>query len=158
MAITSFRAGEAISAGQAVYVSSAGLIFKASSLTQDQASVAGIAIDSAAAGDLVRVNSDAIYNEYSGLTPGDLQYLSITTSGQVVDYATWEAQLATVSINPYQELIGRAITSSGVAVETGKPRYVVNPTSVLLLESSVGIGLDAILLEDGSTISLESAA
>ena len=158
MAITSFRAGEAISAGQAVYVSSAGLIFKASSLTQDQASVVGIAIDSAAAGDLVRVNSDAIYNEYSGLTPGDLQYLSITTSGQVVDYATWEAQLATVSVNPYQELIGRAITSSGVAVETGKPRYVVNPTSVLLLESSVGIGLDAILLEDGSTISLESAA
>lgn len=158
MAITSFRAGEAISAGQAVYVSSAGLIFKASSLTQDQASVVGIAIDSGAAGDLLRVNSDAIYSEYSGLTPGDLQYLSITASGQVVNYATWEAQLATVSINPYQELIGRAITSSGVAVETGKPRYIVNPTSVLLLEASVGINLDAILLEDGSTISLESAA
>lgn len=158
MAITSFRAGEAISAGQAVYVSSAGLIFKASSFTQDQASVVGIAIDSGVSGELIRVNSDAIYNEYSGLTPGDLQYLSITTSGQVVDYATWEAQLATVSINPYQELIGRAITSSGVAVETGKPKYVVNPTSVLLLESAAGLGLDAILLEDGSTINLESAA
>lgn len=128
MAITSFRAGESISAGEVVYVSSAGLIYKASALTQDQASAVGIAIDSAAAGSLVRVNSDAIYNEYSGLTPGELQYLSITTSGQVVDYATWEAQLATVSINPYQELIGRAITTSGVAVETGKPRYVVNPS------------------------------
>lgn len=158
MAITSFRAGEAISAGQAVYVSSAGLIFKASSLTQDQASVVGIAIDSGAAGDLLRVNSDAIYSEYSGLTPGDFQYLSITTSGQIVNYATWEAQLASVNINPYQEVIGRAITSSGVAVEIGKPRYIINPTSVLLLETSVGIGLDAILLEDGSTISLESAA
>lgn len=158
MAITSFRAGESISAGEAVYVSSAGLIYKASSLTQDQASVVGIAVDSASSGELVRVNSDAIYNEYSGLTPGELQYLSITTSGQVVDYATWEAQLATVSVNPYQELIGRAITSSGVAVETGKPRYIVNPTSILLLEASVGLALDAILLEDGSTISLESAA
>ena len=158
MAITSFRAGESISAGEAVYVSSAGLIYKASSLTQDQASVVGIAVDSASSGELVRVNSDAIYNEYSGLTPGELQYLSITTSGQVVDYATWEAQLATVSVNPYQELIGRAITSSGVAVETGKPRYIVNPTSILLLEASVGVALDAILLEDGSTISLESAA
>lgn len=158
MAITSFRAGEAISAGQAVYVSSAGLIFKASSFTQDQASVVGIAIDSGVSGELIRVNSDAVYNEYSGLNPGDLQYLSITTSGQVVDYATWEAQLATVNLNPYQELIGRAITSSGVAVEVGKPRYVINPTSVLLLESSAGIGLDAILLEDGSTINLESAA
>jgi hypothetical protein len=158
MAITSFRAGESISAGEAVYVSSAGLIYKASSFTQDQASVVGIAVDSASSGELVRVNSDAIYNEYSGLTPGELQYLSITTSGQVVDYATWEAQLATVSVNPYQELIGRAITSSGVAVETGKPRYIVNPTSILLLEASVGLALDAILLEDGSTISLESAA
>ena len=158
MAITSFRAGESISAGEAVYVSSAGLIYKASSLTQDQASVVGIAVYSASSGELVRVNSDAIYNEYSGLTPGELQYLSITTSGQVVDYATWEAQLATVSVNPYQELIGRAITSSGVAVETGKPLYIVNPTSILLLEASAGLALDAILLEDGSTISLESAA
>lgn len=157
MAITSFRAGEAISAGQAVYVSSAGLIFKASSLTQDQASVVGIAVDSGAAGDLLRVNSDAIYSEYSGLTPGDFQYLSITTSGQIVNYATWEAQLASVSINPYQEVIGRAITSSGVAVEIGKPRYTVNPTSLLLLETSVPLGLDAILLEDGSTIDLETA-
>lgn len=157
MAITSFRAGEAISAGQAVYVSSAGLIFKASSLTQDQASVVGIAVDSGAAGDLLRVNSDAIYSEYSGLTPGDFQYLSITTSGQIVNYATWEAQLANVSINPYQEVIGRAITSSGVAVEIGKPRYTINPTSLLLLEASVPLGLDAILLEDGSTIDLETA-
>lgn len=157
MAITSFKAGESISAGQAVYVASTGFIYKASSLTQDQASVVGIAVDSGAAGDLLRVNSDAIYSEYSGLTPGDFQYLSITTSGQIVNYATWEAQLANVSINPYQEVIGRAITSSGVAVEIGKPRYTINPTSLLLLETSVPLGLDAILLEDGSTIDLETA-
>jgi hypothetical protein len=158
MAITSFRAGEAISAGQAIYVSTTGLIFKASSLTQDQASVVGIAIDSGVTGDLIRVNSDAIYNSYSGLTPGNLQYLSITTSGQLVDYATWAAQLDSVSINPYQEVIGRAITTSGVVVETGKPRYIVNPTSLLILESSVGVGFDALLLEDGSTIDLETAS
>ncbi len=158
MAITSFRAGEAISAGEAVYVSSTGLIFKASSFTQDQASVVGIAIDSGISGDLIRVNTDAIYNAYSGLTPGDLQYLSVITSGQVVNYATWQAQLATTSINPYQEFLGRAVSSSGVAVELGKPQYIINPTSVLLLESSPGIVFDAILLEDGSTINLESAA
>lgn len=157
MAITSFKAGESISAGEAVYVSSAGLIFKASSLTQDQASAVGIAIDSGAAGFLIRVNSDAIYNEYSGLTPGELQYLSITTSGQLVNYVTWEAELGTVSINPYKELIGRAITSSGVTVEIKKPEYVVNPTSILLLETPIGFFLDALLLEDGSTINLEGA-
>lgn len=158
MAITSFRAGEAISAGQAVYVASTGFIYKASSLTQDQASVVGIAVDSGVQGELIRVNSDAIYNAYTGLTPGELQYLSITTSGQIINYATWAAQLDAVSINPYQEIIGRAITTSGIAVEVGKPRYIVNPNSVLMLESSVGIGLDAILLEDGSTIDLETAS
>lgn len=158
MAITSFRAGEAISAGEAVYVSSAGLIFRASSFTQDQASVVGIAIDSGVANDLLRVNSDAIYNEYSGLIPGELQYLSPATSGQVVDYATWVNQLSTVSGNLYQGVIGRAISSSGVAVELGKPQYITNSNANLLLESSAGYILDLLLLEDGSIISLESAS
>ena len=158
MAVTSFRAGEAISAGQAIYVSSAGLVFKASSVTQDQASVAGIAIDSGAAGDLIRVNSDAIYNSYSGLTPGETQYLSVTTSGQVVNYTTWATQLATVGFNAYQEVIGRAVSSSGVAVELGQPLYVVNPTEILLLETATTFNLDAILLEDGSTIDLETVS
>lgn len=158
MAVTSFRAGEAISAGQAIYVSSAGLVFKASSVTQDQASVAGIAIDSGAAGDLIRVNSDAIYNSYSGLTPGETQYLSVTTSGQVVNYTTWATQLATVGFNAYQEVIGRAVSSSGVAIELGQPLYVVNPTEILLLETATTFNLDAILLEDGSTIDLETVS
>lgn len=158
MAVTSFRAGEAISAGQAIYVSSAGLVFKASSVTQDQASVAGIAIDSGAAGDLIRVNSDAIYNSYSGLTPGETQYLSVTTSGQVVNYTTWATQLATVGFNAYQEVIGRAVSSSGVAIEIGQPFYVVNPTQILLLETATTFNLDAILLEDGSTIDLETVS
>jgi len=158
MVVTSFRAGEAISAGQAIYVSSVGLAFKASSATQDQASVAGIAIDSGAAGDLIRVNADAVYNSYSGLTPGETQYLSITTSGQVVNYATWAAELVTVGFNPYQEVIGRAVSSSGVAVELGRPLYVVNPVESLLLETASTFNLDAILLEDGSRIDLETAS
>jgi len=157
MALTSFKAGESISAGQAVYVSSTGLIYKASSFTRDQASVIGVAIDSGVAGDLIRVNPDGVYSEYSGLTPGELQYLSVTTSGQLVNYTTWATELATVSLDVYQEVIGRAITSSGVEVELSKPFYTVNTTQLLLLESSTPLALDVILLEDGSTIELETA-
>ena len=157
MAITSFRAGEAISAGQAVYVDANGLVFKASSITQSQASVVGIAVDSAESGSLIRVNNDAIYNGYSGLTAGDLQYLSITTSGQIVNSSGWQDEFDTVNIDPYQELLGRAVSSSGLSVELGKPRQVVNTKSILLLESSLDLAIDAILLEDGSTINLESA-
>lgn len=157
MAIASFLAGETISAGQAVYVSSAGLVYKAVAQTSEQASVAGVAIDSGGFGDLVRVNLDALYTDYTGLTPGDLQYLSIVNSGQLVDYSTWETELSTVSVDAYLSVVGRAVTTSGVSVEIKRPQYVVNPTSVLLLESSPGLIFDAILLEDGSTISLETA-
>lgn len=125
MAITSFKAGEAISAGQAVYVSSAGLIFKASSFTQNQSSVIGVAIDSGSAGDLIRVNSDAIYNDYSGLTPGDVRYLSSTTSGLLVSYTTWASGYNLTSSGCYLTSVGRVVTSSGLVLEIGKPQFIV---------------------------------
>ena len=158
MAIASFQAGESLSAGDAVYVASDNLLYKASALNTTQASVVGIAIDSASAGDLVRVNADGIYENLSGLTPGEYQYLSITTSGALVDYAAWAAELATVSVNAYITNVGRATSATQLAVEVDPPALVVNPTSVLLLESSSGLTIDAILLEDGSTIDLEDAS
>jgi hypothetical protein len=159
MAIASFRAGETIAAGDAVYVDpSDGLIFKASALNATQASVVGVAIDSGSVGTLIRVNADGIYPGLSGLSPGEYQYLSVTTSGALVDYATWSAELATVSVNAYVTNIGRATSATQLAVEIDPPTLVVNPTSVLMLESSSGITIDAILLEDGSTIDLETAS
>ena len=157
MALASFRAGEAISAGEALYVSSSGFVYKASAINIDQAAVVGVAIDSGAAGSLIRVNCDNIQATYSGLTPGEYQYLSVANSGQLVNYSTWATELADISSDAYLEQIGRAVTTSGVEVEVSRPLYTVNPTSVLLLESSAGITIDAILLEDGSRIDLEAA-
>lgn len=158
MALASFIAGEAISAGNAVYVEANGLLYKASSLNQTQSSVVGVAIEAGSLNSLVRVNTDNIYTGYSGLNPGEYRYLSILNSGQLVTYSGWAAELATISADVYLEIVGRAVTTSGVEIETSTPLYVVNPVSILLLESNVGIGLDAILLEDGSTIDLETAS
>jgi len=158
MAIASFRAGETIAAGDAVYVGSNGLIYKASALNTTQASVGGIAIDGGATGTLIRVNADSLYEDLSGLTPGEYQYLSITTSGALVDYAAWSAELASVSVDAYITNVGRATSSTQLAVEINPPTLVVNPTSVLLLETSSGLTIDAILLEDGSNIDLETAS
>lgn len=158
MAITSFKAGESISAGQAVYVATTGVLFKASALDQTQASVVGVAIDSGAVGDLIRINTDAIYNGYSGKTPGDLEYLSILASGQVVTYSGWQSEFLSIGIDSYLTVVGRVISSSGLAVETSVPSVVRNPSQLILLQVSTGLDLDAILLEDGSTtIELESA-
>jgi hypothetical protein len=158
MAIASFRAGETIAAGSAVYVGANGLIYKASAQNVTQASVGGVAIDGGSAGDLIRVNADGIYTGFSGLTPGQYQYLSITTSGSLVDYAAWSAELNTVSIDAYLTTIGRVTSTTQFAVEVEPPQFVVNPTSVLMLEASPAISIDAILLEDGSTIDLETAS
>jgi hypothetical protein len=159
MAIASFRAGEAISAGDFVYVSAAGFLYKASAIYQDQASSIGVAIDSGSPGSLIRVNSDALYTSFSGLTPGEYQYLSVTTSGAAVTYSGWEATLSTTAYpGAYLTVLGRAVTTTSVEVEISKPLFVLNPTSIMLLESSAGITLDAILLEDGSTIDLETAS
>lgn len=129
MALASFIAGEAISAGNAVYVQANGLLYKASSLNKTQASVIGVAVEAGSLGSLVRVNTDNIYTGYNGLNPGEYVYLSVLNSGQLVSYSGWAAELATISGNVYLETVGRAVTTSGIEVETSTPLYVVNPVS-----------------------------
>lgn len=159
MAIASIRAGEAISAGDAVFVSSAGLVFKASASSLEKASVAGIAVSSASAGDLVRINLDAIYTSTDTYTPADTLYLSVLTSGSYATYDIVSSGLALTSYpGAYFTEVGTAVTSNKINVEVSLPRFVVNPTSVLLLEASAGLTIDAILQEDGSTINTEDAS
>ena len=157
MAITSFRAGEAISAGDAVSLNTAGLLFKANAAIFEQASTIGLAIDSGSAGSLIRVNNDSIYAEASGLTPGQLNYVSLLTSGALVSYSTFETDLALTSYpGAYLAPVGRALSPTALGVDVSKPLFITNTTSLLLLETSPATLLDAILQEDGSTIDLES--
>lgn len=157
MALTVFRAGEAISAGDAVYVDSSSFLRRAVATTFAEASVVGLAIDAASAGQPVRVNTDGIYTGLSALTPGDFVFLSYLSPGQLVSFADWETAISTVAFNPFLARVGRAITPTSLEIETSRPVAFVNPTSILLLESSTGTQLDALLLEDGSFIDLEAA-
>jgi hypothetical protein len=125
MAIASFRAGETIAAGDAVYVGSNSLIYKASALNTAQASVGGLAIDSGAAGDLIRVNTDSVYSGLTGLIPGEFQYLSVSTSGALVDYSTWATEFATLSADAYITTIGRAVTPTSLDIQISTPTLVV---------------------------------
>jgi len=158
MAVTSFKAGEAISAGDAVYLSSAGLLYKSSAVLFNQAAAIGLALDSGSAGSLIRVNNDFLYTSASGLTPGEYRYVSILTSGVNVSYNSWLADLSATSYDgAYLTILGRAVSTTSVEVELSRPLFVSNPTSVILIESSAGAILDAMLQEDGSTIELETA-
>lgn len=124
MALLSFVAGETISANNAVYVSSNGLVYKASASTAPQATVAGIALDSGSTGSLIRVNPDRITTTFSGFTPGEYQYLSLT-SGSITQYPSWITALSSSALaGAYLTRIGRAVSSSGLEVEIGSPLFV----------------------------------
>lgn len=125
MAITSFIAGEAISAGNAVYVNPSGFIYKAIATNKEQAAVIGLAIDTATSANLVRVVSDTVYTTASTFTPGNFQYLSIASSGTLIPYSTWETELnAAPASGAFLTNVGRALTTSNVEVEIQKPIYV----------------------------------
>ena len=158
MAIVSLKAGEAISAGDAVFVSSAGLTFKASAQTFENASVAGVAVNGGVTGDLIRVNSDSVYTSTSAFVAGEIQYLSALASGQYDNYDAVVSGLNASSLEGlYLTEVGRAVTTNKINVERSIPTFLRNTTSLLLLESSSGLTLDAILQEDGSTIKTEDA-
>jgi len=158
MAIASLRAGETISAGDALFVSSTGLVFKALGDTQDHASVVGLAVNGGAVGDLIRVNTDALYQSSTSYAPLERLYLSATTSGAYANYETVASGLELTSRpGSFFTEIGSAVTTNKINVEVSLPRYKVNTTSILLIESSAGVDLDAILQEDGTTIKTEDA-
>lgn len=124
MALLSFTAGGSIAVNDVVYVDAVGLAHKASATTQLQATAAGVAIDSGAAGSLIRVNPDGIYANLSGLTPGEIRYISLT-SGQITTYPTWVAELAASSLpGAYLARAGTAISSSGLDIEFNRPVFV----------------------------------
>jgi hypothetical protein len=157
MAIASFRAGEAIATGEAVYVTASGFIHKASSSNADQARVVGIALTNGALNDVVQVNTDGVYASASGLTQNEYQFLSVTTSGVLVNYTTWATDLESATTPIYLTNVGRATSSTTLSVEIQPPIYVLPPPVYLLLETGFDPLVDAILLEDGSPIYLESA-
>jgi hypothetical protein len=158
MSIVSLKAGESISAGDAVFVSSAGLLYKAIGQIFENASVAGVAINSGATGDLIRVNSDSIYTSSATFVPGEIQYLSALVSGEYANYDSVVSGLQSSSLaGLYLTEVGRAITTSKLNVERSIPFLLQNVTSVLLVEGGGGLVINAILQEDGSRIKTEDA-
>lgn len=129
MAVASFAAGELIAEGQAVYVGGDGLLYLASASSVTTSSLVGVAIDAGNPGTLIRVNCDALYNGYSNLVPGDRQFLSIATSGQLVSYSGWLSEFNTGAKDAYLQYAGRAVSSSGVEIEANPPVFVSYPLS-----------------------------
>lgn len=128
MAIASFAAGENISNGDAVYVGENSRLFRASADDIATAATVGIAIDTAGAGSLVRVNLDGLFFDYENLTPSEKHFLSINNPGQVVAYSGWLEEFNAGANDAYLQYVGRAVLSSGMDIELSPPVLVQYPT------------------------------
>jgi len=124
VALLSFVAGGSISANDVVYVDSPGLVHKASATTSPQATAAGVALDGGSSGSLIRVNPDGLFGNFTGLTPGEVQYISLT-SGEISTYETWITDLAGSSLpGAFLARVGTAASTSGLDVEFSRPVFV----------------------------------
>ena len=123
--LVSFRAGQAITAGDVVTINPSGVLYKASAVSERTARVVGFAITAGQANDLVLVNKDSYFPSLSGLTPGSSVYLSVTSGAVNSSYTNWINEVQSTSLSGvYLTNLGRSITSSGVSVEISKPLFL----------------------------------
>lgn len=86
--ISGLVAGEAIAAGDLVYIASTGLVMKSNGTAVNAAAkVDGIALQAAAIGEAVSVYNDVNVRYGSGMTPGTRLFAQ-TTAGLISDVAT----------------------------------------------------------------------
>jgi len=157
MAISSFTAGSAITAGDAVYLSSGNLLYPSIASSSARTPVIGIALDTAAAGSLVRVDNDGVYAQSSNLIPGEDLYVSPVQSGTLVSSSGFYEQLyGSPLFRANLSRVGRSISTSGYAIEL-KPPVLINIEGYFTLETGTPHSIGVILLEDGFTLELESS-
>jgi hypothetical protein len=62
--LVSFRAGQAIAAGDVVTINASGLLYKASAIAERTARVVGLAITAGDTNDLITVNKDSYLSKF----------------------------------------------------------------------------------------------
>lgn len=158
MAVLTLNAGDDFVRGNTVFVNSSGIAFLANAEKPSTARILGLAINNVSAGGQVQVETDSVFAVSSPFEPGELIYSS-SVSGQLSDYETLISGLANTIIPTLSvSKVGVGLDSQNIAIEKSIPVLVGNPTALLLLETQTGtIITDTLLLENGDTISLESA-
>jgi len=87
--LSGLLAGEAIAAGDALYIKSDGKLWKATGAANNAAAkVVGFAPQAASVGEACTAYFDVNFNYGSGLTPGARYYLSGATAGALADAAS----------------------------------------------------------------------
>lgn len=161
MSFATFLAGETLSPGDPVALTSAGVVYKCCAVDPNTSTLVGVCLESGSVNGQVRVGLDNAGSVFSNLTIGDQYYVGLTSGTLISGYDNFLDVLGNTGY-PSASLnyIGRAITTSRISIERSFPVTVVNPTpSSFLLESSPSVVSPFFILqEDGSKIVLEGAS
>lgn len=131
MALVTFLAGESIDRLNPVVVTSGGLVYKASALDPNTSYSTGIALNSGAVNSQIRVQTDDIISDFTGLTTGETYYLGITSGTLASGYSAWATAVVNgFSNGAFLSSIGVALNSTSLDVEIERPIFVT--TSGLL--------------------------
>jgi hypothetical protein len=131
MALVTFLAGESIDRLNPVVVTSGGLVYKASALDPNTSYSTGIALNSGAVNSQIRVQTDDIISDFTGLTTGETYYLGTTSGTLASGYPAWETAVVNgFSNGAFLSSIGVALNSTSLDVEIERPIFVT--TSGLL--------------------------
>lgn len=131
MALVTFLAGESIDRLNPVVVTSGGLVYKASALDPNTSYSTGIALNSGAVNSQIRVQTDDIISDFTGLTTGETYYLGTTSGTLASGYSAWATSVvAGFSNGAFLSSIGTALNSTSLDIEIERPIFVT--TSGLL--------------------------
>ena len=131
MALVTFLAGEPIDRLNPVVVTSGGLVYKASALDPNTSYTTGIALNSGSVNSQIRVQTDDIISEFTGLTPGETYYLGTTSGTLASGYSAWaSAVVAGFNNGAFLSSLGMALNSTSLDLEIERPIFVT--TSGLL--------------------------
>lgn len=131
MALVTFLAGESINRLNPVVVTSGGFVYKASALDPNTSYAVGIALNSGFINEQIRVQTDDIISDFTGLTTGETYYLGLTSGTLASGYAAWSsAVVAGFTNGAFLSSLGTALNSTSLDLEIERPIFIT--TSGLL--------------------------
>jgi hypothetical protein len=156
VALTVFRAGENINAGDIVAVTSNSVARKAVVGDATRFKAVGVAITSGPAGSPFQVIVDGEVHTFSGLVPGDFLYLSNTPGSYYTSYYPIVSGLSdtlygSANVAPF----ARAISTSGAVLQPSTSLLADVGAAYIVTEDTPIEGIYTILTEDGSIIEQE---
>jgi len=128
MGFATFLAGETLSPGQPVALTSGGVIYKCCAVDPNTSTLLGVCLESGMPYSQVRVGIDNAGYLYSNLTVGESYYVGLTSGTLISGYNNFVTALSgTAFLSAALNYVGRAITTSRIGLEVSPPLQLQNP-------------------------------